>query len=71
MVAPAGAADTVFLDHQTPVPRMGFGTMQLPGPGVWGPPRDRNAALTILSCPSAGGTRSSFPRAFRRADAGA
>ena len=25
-----------------------FGAMQLPGPGVWGPPRDRDQALTVL-----------------------
>ncbi len=30
------------------VTRMGFGAMQLPGPGVWGPPRDRNTALSVL-----------------------
>ena len=30
------------------VARMGFGAMQLPGPGVWGPPRDRDAALAVL-----------------------
>ena len=30
------------------VNRMGFGAMQLPGPGVWGPPRDRHAALAVL-----------------------
>jgi len=28
--------------------RMGFGTMQLPGPGVFGPPRDRAEALRVL-----------------------
>jgi aryl-alcohol dehydrogenase-like predicted oxidoreductase len=28
--------------------RIGFGAMQLPGPGVWGPPRDRGEALTVL-----------------------
>jgi aryl-alcohol dehydrogenase-like predicted oxidoreductase len=27
---------------------MGFGAMQLPGPGVFGPPRDRDEALRIL-----------------------
>lgn len=27
---------------------MGFGAMQLPGPHVWGPPRDRNMALAVL-----------------------
>jgi len=30
------------------VHRLGFGTMQLTGPGVWGPPRDRDAALSVL-----------------------
>ncbi|MFJ4921182.1 aldo/keto reductase [Streptomyces sp. NPDC088725] len=29
-------------------PRIGFGAMQLPGPGVWGPPKDRTAALAVL-----------------------
>src|SRR5271163_3100329 len=31
-----------------PVRRMGFGAMQLPGPGVLGPPNDRQAALKVL-----------------------
>jgi aryl-alcohol dehydrogenase-like predicted oxidoreductase len=30
------------------VRRMGFGAMQLPGPGVWGPPADRDEALRVL-----------------------
>jgi pyridoxine 4-dehydrogenase len=30
------------------VDRVGFGAMQLPGPGVFGPPRDRNQALAVL-----------------------
>jgi pyridoxine 4-dehydrogenase len=30
------------------VHRMGFGAMQLPGPGVFGPPADRDAALAVL-----------------------
>jgi aryl-alcohol dehydrogenase-like predicted oxidoreductase len=30
------------------VGRIGFGAMQLPGPGVSGPPRDRDAALAVL-----------------------
>jgi hypothetical protein len=34
VVALAEAAGMVFLDRQTPVPRMRFGAMQLPGPGV-------------------------------------
>src|SRR5271169_2522975 len=31
-----------------PVRRMGYGAMQLPGPGVFGPPRDRDQALAVL-----------------------
>jgi pyridoxine 4-dehydrogenase len=30
------------------VGRVGFGAMQLPGPGVFGPPRDRDQALAVL-----------------------
>jgi aryl-alcohol dehydrogenase-like predicted oxidoreductase len=30
------------------VGRLGFGTMQLTGPGVWGPPRDRSQAIEVL-----------------------
>jgi pyridoxine 4-dehydrogenase len=30
------------------VNRMGYGAMQLAGPGVWGPPRDVNTATAVL-----------------------
>jgi pyridoxine 4-dehydrogenase len=30
------------------VTRIGFGAIQLPGPGAFGPPRDRDAALAVL-----------------------
>ena len=30
------------------VTRLGYGAMQLAGPGVFGPPKDRNAALAVL-----------------------
>src|SRR5271166_536175 len=30
------------------VGRIGFGAMQLPGPGVMGPPRDKDEALAVL-----------------------
>jgi pyridoxine 4-dehydrogenase len=30
------------------VHRVGFGAMQLPGPGVFGPPRDRDEAIAVL-----------------------
>jgi aryl-alcohol dehydrogenase-like predicted oxidoreductase len=38
---------TITLNGRT-VGRLGFGAMQLPGPGVFGPPRDRGVALAIL-----------------------
>ena len=40
-------ADTFSLAGHT-VNRMGYGAMQLAGPGVFGPPRDRNAAVAVL-----------------------
>ena len=30
------------------VSRIGFGAMQLPGPGVFGPPQDRGQAIAVL-----------------------
>jgi pyridoxine 4-dehydrogenase len=30
------------------VSRVGYGAMQLAGPGVWGPPRDRKGAIAVL-----------------------
>ncbi len=30
------------------VKRMGYGAMQLAGPGVFGPPKDRDGALAVL-----------------------
>ncbi len=40
-------AGTYSLGDRT-VNRMGYGAMQLAGPGVFGPPKDRNAALAVL-----------------------
>jgi len=37
-----------FKIGQRTVKRIGYGAMQLAGPGVFGPPRDRSAALTVL-----------------------
>ena len=31
------------------VQRLGYGAMQLAGPGVFGPPKDRNGAIAVLS----------------------
>ena len=30
------------------IPRLGYGAMQLAGPGVFGPPKDRDAAIAVL-----------------------
>ncbi|HZP79190.1 MAG TPA: aldo/keto reductase family oxidoreductase [Pseudolabrys sp.] len=40
-------SDTFTLGDRT-VRRLGYGAMQLAGPGVFGPPRDRDAALAVL-----------------------
>lgn len=40
-------SDTFFLGDRS-VRRLGYGAMQLAGPGVFGPPRDRAAALAVL-----------------------
>lgn len=40
-------AGTLVLGDR-PVKRLGYGAMQLAGPGVFGPPRDRQAALAVL-----------------------
>lgn len=43
----ADAAGTVRLGDLK-VPRLGFGAMRLPGPGVWGPPTDREEAIRTV-----------------------
>ncbi|MBN9248037.1 MAG: oxidoreductase [Hyphomicrobium sp.] len=48
------AAGTYSLGDRT-VNRMGYGAMQLAGPGVFGPPKDRNAALAVLKAAVAQG----------------
>ena len=45
-LVPAGAGR--FALPTGAVNRLGYGTMQLPGPGVWGPPADPDAAVAVL-----------------------
>ena len=45
---PAQRAGTFDLGGDLTINRLGYGTMQLPGPGVWGPPRDHDAAIRVL-----------------------
>lgn len=37
-----------FMIGDRRVKRMGYGAMQLAGPGVFGPPKDRNGAIAVL-----------------------
>jgi aryl-alcohol dehydrogenase-like predicted oxidoreductase len=40
--------DTFAIGGDLPVHRLGYGAMQLPGPGVWGEPADRAAAVRVV-----------------------
>ncbi len=44
----ASPSGTFTLGGDLPVVRLGYGTMQLPGEGVWGPPKDHQEALRVL-----------------------
>jgi pyridoxine 4-dehydrogenase len=44
-VAPA---NTFSIGGDLPVHRLGYGAMQLPGPGVWGEPADHDAAVRVV-----------------------
>ena len=44
----AAAAGSFAIGGDLPVTRLGYGTMQLTGPGVWGEPRDPEAAVAVL-----------------------
>ena len=44
----ASEAGTITLGERLTVNRLGFGAMRITGPGVWGPPKDRVAALQLL-----------------------
>ncbi len=45
----ASLAGSVSLGGQLSVHRLGYGAMRLTGDGIWGPPKDRKAALAVLS----------------------
>ena len=44
----ATVAGDVSLGKELSVHRLGFGAMRLTGEGIWGPPKDRRAALAVL-----------------------
>ncbi len=45
---PATDSGTFSIGGDLPVVRLGYGTMQLTGEGVWGPPKDQGAAVMVL-----------------------
>jgi pyridoxine 4-dehydrogenase len=47
-MAPMTTNELRYRLGQVTVSRVGFGAMQLPGPGVFGPPRDRGEAIAVL-----------------------
>ena len=44
----ANLAGMIALGGELSVSRLGFGAMRLTGEGIWGPPKDRQAALAVL-----------------------
>jgi pyridoxine 4-dehydrogenase len=44
----ASQAGEVSLGNEIAVHRLGYGAMRLTGEGIWGPPKDRKAALAVL-----------------------
>ena len=44
----ASAAGTLTIGGDLAINRMGYGAMRVIGPGIWGPPADRSAALATL-----------------------
>ncbi|WP_327324486.1 oxidoreductase [Streptomyces sp. NBC_01210] len=47
-MASATPAGTLTLADDLTISRMGYGAMQLAGPGVFGPPKDRDQAMAVL-----------------------
>ena len=45
---PAKASGEFSIGGKLPVTRLGYGAMQLPGPGVWGEPKDPDEAVRVL-----------------------
>ncbi|MEA2197776.1 MAG: pyridoxine 4-dehydrogenase [Solirubrobacteraceae bacterium] len=48
MTQPARAGGEFAIGGDLLVRRLGYGTMQIPGPGVWGEPRDRDEVIRVL-----------------------
>ncbi|GHO76878.1 oxidoreductase [Ktedonobacter sp. SOSP1-85] len=44
----AAASGVFAIGGDLPVSRLGFGAMRLTGEGIWGPPKDKDAAIAVL-----------------------
>ena len=47
-VITAAASGTITIGGDLTVNRLGFGSMRITGPGIWGPPADKAASLATL-----------------------
>jgi pyridoxine 4-dehydrogenase len=45
---PVAASGTFTIGGDLTVYRLGFGAMRITGPGIWGPPADKNEAIAVL-----------------------
>lgn len=45
---PARGSGEFVIGGDLPVVRLGYGAMRIPGPGVWGEPRDRDEVIRVL-----------------------
>ncbi len=45
---PADASGRFAIGGDLPVNRLGYGTMQITGEGIWGPPKDPAQAVAVL-----------------------
>jgi len=45
---PATASGTFTIGGDLTVYHLGFGAMRLTGPGIWGPPADKQEAIAVL-----------------------
>src|ERR1700749_2775088 len=48
LALPAKASGEFSIGGKLPVTRLGYGAMQLTGPGVWGDPKDPDEAVRVL-----------------------
>src|SRR5205814_1847972 len=44
----AASSGTISLGGELQVRRLGFGAMRITGDGIWGPPKDHDAAIAVL-----------------------